>query len=475
MDRALPDFRGTRALVLGDCMLDRYITGHVARISPEAPVPVVSIANQSSSLGGAGNVAAGIAALGGLVSLAGVIGSDVDGQDFLHLCGEYAIDTSRVLRSTTLSTTCKTRVVADRFHQLLRLDRDGDVETRSILAAQLDDHIRDLKQFDVVVLADYDKGSLCDSVIRTVMAGCEEQGIPCLVDSKRASFDIFCGATIITPNVRELERAFNHRFSSEAELVDACRTLREQLALDHVLCTRSSEGMILCTSDTITTVPAVARDVADVTGAGDTVVASLALCLARNWTIQDACRLATLAAGIAVSEPCVYVVPFDRLQDAWSGKSAKIVDVTLASERLESARRDGKRIVFTNGCFDILHAGHLACLEQARKLGDVLVLGLNSDTSVRAIKGEGRPRIHESHRAALLAGLECVDFVVVFAEPTPELLIRALRPDVLVKGGDYDPDTMVGSEMVRSYGGQVVVIPLVDGLSTTAILRNANL
>jgi len=452
-------------------MLDRYITGHIARISPEAPVPIVSITNQSSSLGGAGNVAAGIAALGGQVSLAGVLGKDVDGQDFLQRCEELGIDTSRMVVSSTLSTTCKTRVVADRFHQLLRLDQDGDAEERSSQASKLGDSVEDLKQFDVVVLADYDKGSLCDPVIRAVIAGCQAHGIPCLVDSKRTTFDVFHGATIITPNVRELERVFNRRLASDAEIVQACSSLRARLALKYVLCTRGSDGMTLCTVEGSSTVSAVAREVADVTGAGDTVVATLALSLAQHWPIHDACRLATLAAGIAVSEPRVYTVSLDRLQDAWHGKSTKIVDRAVAAQRIEAARRHGKRVVFTNGCFDILHAGHLACLEQARKLGDILVLGLNSDVSVRALKGEGRPRIQESQRAALLAGLECVDIVVLFSEPTPESLIIALRPDVLVKGGDYDPLTIAGGEFVRSYGGQVATVPLVDGLSTTAILQ----
>jgi D-beta-D-heptose 7-phosphate kinase / D-beta-D-heptose 1-phosphate adenosyltransferase len=254
----------------------------------------------------------------------------------------------------------------------------------------------------------------------------------------------------------------------------AADEIRAALGLDALLITRGPEGMTLSTSEGITHIPAQIRDVADVTGAGDTVVAVLAACLGSGWDLAEACRLANVAAGIAVSHPGTYVVHSDELAMAWRGLSHKVLSRESAGRRLDDARRRGRKIVFTNGCFDILHAGHVACLEGAKRLGDLLVIGLNSDASVRGLKGDARPVIDQENRATLLAALACVDVVVIFDEPTPEALIRQLGPHVLVKGGDYTVDQIAGADFVLSQGGQVLALPLVPGLSSTAILeRNA--
>ncbi|HZW29541.1 MAG TPA: D-glycero-beta-D-manno-heptose 1-phosphate adenylyltransferase, partial [Isosphaeraceae bacterium] len=288
-------------------------------------------------------------------------------------------------------------------------------------------------------------------------------------------FTAYARATVVTPNLLEAERAAGRPLAGDEAIARAADQLRTELALDALLITRGPDGMTLAHAGGTTHIPAQVRDVADVTGAGDTVVAVLAACLGSGWDLADACRLANRAAGIAVSHPGTYVVHADELAMAWKGLSPKILQRPAARQRLSEARRRGRTIVFTNGCFDILHAGHLACLEGSKRLGDLLVVGLNSDASVRGLKGDSRPVITEENRASLLAGLACVDVVVLFDEPTPAALIEELEPDVLVKGGDYTPDQIAGAEFVRRRGGRVVVLPLVPGLSTTAILERSAL
>jgi D-beta-D-heptose 7-phosphate kinase/D-beta-D-heptose 1-phosphate adenosyltransferase len=277
---------------------------------------------------------------------------------------------------------------------------------------------------------------------------------------------------VLTPNVHEAERALGRRLASTAEVSAAAMELRERLRLDWMLITRGAEGMTLAGADGVQHFSAEVRDVADVAGAGDTVVATLAAAVGSGWPMPEACRLASVAAGIAVTKPGVYVVKAGELERAWSGGSAKVVDWDTARDRIQELQQAGRKVAFTNGCFDILHAGHLHCLEKCRQMGDFLVVGLNSDLSVKLNKGAARPIIGEANRAALLAGLACVDMVVFFDELTPETLVRLLAPDVLVKGGDYAPETMAGSDFVRSRGGQVVTVPLLSGLSTTRILNS---
>jgi D-beta-D-heptose 7-phosphate kinase/D-beta-D-heptose 1-phosphate adenosyltransferase len=291
-----------------------------------------------------------------------------------------------------------------------------------------------------------------------------------VVDPKKLDFHAYARATVVTPNLMEAERAVGRPLHGDDAVARAAIEMREAFGLDAMLVTRSAEGMTLSTPGGITHIPAQIRDVADVTGAGDTVVAVLAACLGSGRDLVESCRLANVAAGIAVSHPGTYVVHADELATAWRGLPHKVLTREAARRRLAQARRHGRKVVFTNGCFDILHAGHLASLEGARRLGDLLVVGLNSDASVRGLKGDARPVLCQEDRASLLAGLACVDAVVIFDEPTPEALIRELEPDVLAKGGDYTTDQIAGADFVIARGGQVVTIPLVPGLSTTAIL-----
>jgi D-beta-D-heptose 7-phosphate kinase/D-beta-D-heptose 1-phosphate adenosyltransferase len=470
MTLAMPD--SANALVVGDVMLDRYLDGSVHRISPEAPVPVVALTREWTRSGGAGNVAASLAGLGCRVTILGLTGDDREAELLRHSLAQASVDPSEILSHRTLRTITKTRVVSQGQHQLIRLDQDGDraafEEASRLLEARA---IEMVSRHDVVVLSDYGKGVLSTALLRHVIESARRRGIPCLVDPKRTDFRAYAGATLLTPNLQEASRSVGQPLEGDADIGKACLRLREELALDHMLITRGAEGMSLATGSGVEHFPAEVREVADVTGAGDTVVAVLAARLGVGQSIQESCRAASVGAGIAVSHAGCYVVKQDELDRALQGISPKIRMPEDARAWASEQRRGHKKIVFTNGCFDILHAGHLYSLEQARKMGDLLVVGLNSDNSVRANKGPTRPVVDQKHRARLLAGLACVDLVVVFDEPTPERLIRMVGPDVLVKGGDYTLDQVVGAEFVLGRGGKVTTIPLVPGLSTTQILR----
>jgi D-beta-D-heptose 7-phosphate kinase / D-beta-D-heptose 1-phosphate adenosyltransferase len=462
-------------MVVGDVMLDRHVHGHVRRISPEAPVPVVSLAGEVHTPGGAGNVAATLAALGSPVTLAGLVGPDAEGAELAQALRAKGVARLALHQGPGLQTITKTRILSEGQQQLLRLDRDGD---RAAFAAAAGDLLgRILPRLDeqaAVVLADYEKGAITPEVARAVIDGCRRRGIPCVVDPKKVDFSAYARATVVTPNLLEAERTAGRPLAGDEAVARAADEMRLALDLDAMLITRGAEGMTLSTPRGITHIPAQVRDVADVTGAGDTVVAVLAACLGSGRDLVEACRLANVAAGIAVSHPGTYVVHADELTTAWKGLSHKILGREAARRRLADARRRGRKVVFTNGCFDVLHAGHLTCLEGAKRLGDLLVVGLNSDASVRRLKGDSRPVNHQEHRASLLAGLACVDVVVIFDEPTPVELIDLLDPNVLVKGGDYTPDQVAGADIVKARGGQVVTLPLVPGLSTTAILERGS-
>jgi D-beta-D-heptose 7-phosphate kinase/D-beta-D-heptose 1-phosphate adenosyltransferase len=467
-------FSKGRVLVVGDAMLDRYLTGLVSRISPEAPVPVVQLTREFARPGGAANVAASVAALGPSVSFIGVVGRDADAERLVREIESCGVDTSNLVWNSDVSTISKTRVVASGFHQLVRVDRDGDWKQFAGAADEvLERACEGIADCDAVLIADYDKGTIAPSVANGLIAACRKHAKPCLVDPKKTDFGAYAGATLLTPNIMEVERALGCRIKCQADVERAAQEIRNRWEVNEVLITQGASGMTLSSENGHIHIPAERHDVADVSGAGDTVIAAIAASLSAGWSMHDACKLGSAAAGIAVSHAGTYVVSRSELELAWNGCSPKIMDWTLAREHLAHAQRAGCKVVFTNGCFDILHAGHLSCLERARRLGDLLVVGLNSDCSVRMNKGENRPIIDETHRAQMLAGLACVDIVILFDDPTPESLVRHICPNILVKGSDYDPRTMAGADFVRSNGGRVVTLPLVGGLSTSSILNRA--
>ncbi|HVX15491.1 MAG TPA: D-glycero-beta-D-manno-heptose 1-phosphate adenylyltransferase [Pirellulales bacterium] len=466
------EFEGrVAALVFGDVMLDRRIAGQVNRISPEAPVPVLNVNQEHACPGGAGHVAASLAGLGCQVTVAGVVGDDTDGRTLLDLLRQNSLFKDELLVHAGATTVCKTRIVAGTHQQLARLDREGPRPLLTAGAERMAERLfSQIARHGVVVVADYDKGTVSEDLAQRLIRRCRELGVPCLVDGKKHDFAAYAGATLLAPNQMEVERAVGRRLKGDAEIATVAEELRQKLQLDYMVVTRGADGLTVASADGAIHVPAQAREVADVTGAGDTVVAVLAACMAAGWPIEEACRVSVLAAGIAVSKPGTYVVHVAELESVHRGISPKVVDWNGAKKLVQAAQQHGKRVVFTNGCFDILHAGHLSCLERSRQLGDMLVVGLNSDSSVRALKGPSRPVISHDHRAALLAGLACVDVVVVFEEERPEALVRHVAPDILVKGSDYSPEQIAGAEFVMSRGGKVVTLPLVPGLSTSNIL-----
>jgi D-beta-D-heptose 7-phosphate kinase / D-beta-D-heptose 1-phosphate adenosyltransferase len=465
------------ALVIGDLMLDRYLHGDVERISPEAPVPVVLLSREAECAGGAANVAANLAGLGVRTRLVGCIGADEDGAKLARTIAAMGVATEGLCRSQSHPTIVKTRVLGG-HQQMLRLDREcrdpySAADNDALVACALR-HLNDNPA--VVVLSDYAKGVLSPPLCQAVIAEARRRNIPVLVDPKGKDYSKYATATALTPNKRETAEACGLAPHDSARLLAAASDLRAQLQLDFLAVTRSEEGISLIADERVIDLPAVARQVFDVSGAGDTVIATLAAGLSVGLAREDALHLANVAAGIVVGKlGTVPITQAELLQELTLEDSAlqisKIGDLNSVRGKVKRWRATGQRIVFTNGCFDLLHAGHVTYLEQARKQGDRLVLGLNTDRSVSALKGPSRPVVQEADRARVLAALEAVDAVVLFDEETPLVLINALQPDVLVKGADWREDEVVGGLEVKSWGGRVALIEVVPGRSSTAIIN----
>jgi D-beta-D-heptose 7-phosphate kinase/D-beta-D-heptose 1-phosphate adenosyltransferase len=441
----MPRFDQARVLVLGDIMLDRYWEGGTSRISPEAPVPVVKVAQINDRPGGAGNVALNIAALGAAAALSGYTGDDEMADSLADILGGAGVDCA-FTRVTDHPTITKLRVVS-RHQQLIRLDFEE--ASLSAVGASLEEKFdQQLEDCGALVLSDYAKGAL-DSP-GPFIARARKRGVPVLVDPKGTDFARYRGATLITPNLHEFEAVVGHSRGEHG--MTLLRPGQEELHL-----------------------PARAREVFDVTGAGDTVIATLAAAVAGGASLPEAVVLANIAASIVVGKLGTATVSVPELRRAVQeeqGSERGVVTPEQLQIAVADARSQGERVVFTNGCFDIIHAGHVTYLEQARQLGDRLVVAVNSDDSVRRLKGSGRPINPEDRRMAVLAGLESVDWVVCFSDDTPKPLLRALQPDILVKGGDYQgKEEVVGWEIVEEYGGQVEVVGMVDSVSTTAIVE----
>lgn len=469
-------FKGKRIIVLGDVMLDTFVYGHCARISPEAPIPVVRIEREDVMLGGAGNVARNIAALGGEAVLIGLIGRDAAG----NLLQQKIADEAGIFADLVPDgrpTTQKIRYVAGQ-QQMLRVDieKSHPAEPAALLAACN----RQLHHADAVVLSDYAKGVLTPALLQAVIALARQAGKPIIADPKSTDVARYDGVTLLTPNAGEAASATDLPCDDDdqARLVSE-RLLAAMPAAPAVLVTRGPRGMTLARREQNPVhLPALAREVFDVSGAGDTVVAMLSVALAAGLDVADAAELANVAAGKAVSKPGTAVVTLDELVEELqldhllSGES-KIAEIDEAVRIVDQWRRKGARIGFTNGCFDLLHPGHVSQLAQARAVCDYLVVALNTDASIRSLKGPYRPIQSEQARATVLAALASVDLVVLFDDDTPVEVIRALRPDVLVKGKDYTIDKIAGADFVLSYGGQVFLADLISGYSTTSLVNRA--
>jgi D-beta-D-heptose 7-phosphate kinase/D-beta-D-heptose 1-phosphate adenosyltransferase len=468
----LDRFENLHVWVVGDVMLDEYVTGAVERISPEAPVPVVRAHATEYRLGGAANVARQIAALGARVSLAGVTGADDAAERLLGLCGVADIDTRAVLKLADRQTTRKLRVLAH-SQQLLRLDwEDSNACTREVSDRLLSKLAEGLRP-DAIILSDYAKGVLTPEALAGVVR--VRGSVPVVVDPKHADFVRYRGATTLTPNLRELEAAVGRSLKADdtAGIAGAARQLLKATGIQSMVVTLGNRGMLLVTlGGPEITVPAIRREVYDVTGAGDTAIAALTLALGAQATLTQAAQLANAAAGISVCHVGAVAVSPGSIRDVLAARpEGKLLSRQDLATRAAAWRMAGKRIVLSNGCFDLLHAGHLALLGHAAKLGEILVLALNSDASVRRLKGPGRPLVPEAERAAVLAALACVDAVTIFEEDTPLALLQVVKPHVLVKGGDYRPSDVIGRELVEAAGGRIEIVPLTPEKSTSSLVE----
>jgi D-beta-D-heptose 7-phosphate kinase / D-beta-D-heptose 1-phosphate adenosyltransferase len=469
----LPRFAQARLWVIGDVMLDEYLEGDVQRISPEAPVPVLCVQAERDRLGGAANVAHNARALGATVELCGVVGADAAGDRLVACCTAAGIAMTGLGRAPGQRTTRKVRALA-RNQQLLRLDFETGAFVDSTLARTLFAKLAAGPRPDAIVLSDYAKGMASADLIADVIGYATRAGVPVLVDPKAADLAHYRGATVLKPNLMEVERSIGHRVPPDdaAALGEAAQTLLARAEARALVITLGAAGLAVARPGApLEVVAASRREVYDVTGAGDTVLAALALAMAVGADVATAARIANSAGGIVVGRVGTAVVQPHELATALVPQSG---EKTLTMEEALSRRQwwlaQKKRLVFTNGCFDILHVGHLALLRHAASLGDVLLVAINSDASVGRLKGAGRPVVPEEGRARMVAALECVDAVVTFAEDTPLEVLRRLRPDVLVKGADYGLDQVVGREFVESYGGRVVLAPLVADHSTSALV-----
>jgi D-beta-D-heptose 7-phosphate kinase/D-beta-D-heptose 1-phosphate adenosyltransferase len=465
----LPDFSQARILLVGDVMLDRYWTGSAARISPEAPVPVVSINDIEDRAGGAANVAINLATLGAKVSLLGLVGDDDNANILLQRLESNGVD-CELLPCPGFDTITKLRVMS-RNQQLLRMDFEKSftkVDKQPLLSvfSEL------LATHDLVILSDYAKGCLSDP--QAFIHAARANGLPVIVDPKGTDFSKYQDATLLTPNMSEMEAVVG-TCESEAELVHKANQLCKELSLQGLLITRSEHGMTLFQpGHNEFHLPAKAKEVYDVTGAGDTVIATLSGAYAAGATLPDACVLANIAASIVVGKLGTSMVTTTELAVA-TGQVHHLDGGVMSEQQLKlavkHAQARGERVVMTNGCFDILHAGHVSYLDAAAKLGDRLIVAVNTDASVKALKGPGRPVNNVSRRMAVLAGLSAVDWVVAFAEDTPQRLISEILPDILVKGGDYRVDEIAGGKEVLAAGGEVKVMHFEEGVSTTGIIN----
>ncbi len=480
MKRSPIGFGQVTVAVIGDYILDKYVFGDVKRISPEAPIPVLLQSSKAAVLGGAGNVVGNISALGATAIPIGLLSGESAGREVCAILQEMGVETSDLMLSCDWLTPIKTRFIADQ-QQILRLDEE---EVRSPSQEEQDWLLAAAQRVDcdVAILSDYGKGTLSAQIAQSLIEIFRAREIPVLVDPKGANYAKYAGATAVTPNLKELREVSGLPLKEEAEIIQSGQALIEELNLDFVLATRSEDGLTVVQRDHAFHMPTKAREVFDVSGAGDTLIASFSVAFAAGLSLEDSAHLANVAAGIVVAKTGTATASLAELSHALEEETgdhqSRIAALQPARLLVENWRAEGWRVGFTNGCFDILHPGHVSLLEQAAAGCDKLIVGLNTDASVRRLKGETRPINDESSRAQVLAALAAVDLVVLFDEDTPLELITALRPDVLIKGSDYEEHEIVGADIVKAHGGQILRAVLVDGKSTSNIIRrieNTNL
>jgi D-beta-D-heptose 7-phosphate kinase/D-beta-D-heptose 1-phosphate adenosyltransferase len=472
---------GARVLCIGDVMLDKFIYGSIDRISPEAPIPVLLVTREKSMLGGAGNVVANIAALGAKATLSAVVGSDIAGEEIQKQLKILNINVA-IEASTERSTTLKSRYICG-MQQVLRVDH----EKVAFIPAAIEDKIISritplIPACDAVILSDYKKGLLTDKVIAAAIAVARQHGKPVIVDPKRADFTCYRGATILKPNRKELEIASGMKAGTDDEVRAAALKIIMDCNVETILVTRGKDGMSIITKDAEPIhIPAQVREIYDVSGAGDTVIATFATAIAAGLPVRNAALLANIAAGIVVGKTGTATARLDEIRAALEAepvtektsatqRAPKWVTLQDAVAQADRLRARGLKVGFTNGCFDLLHPGHLSVLRQARAACDFLIVAINSDASVKRLKGPQRPVQNQAGRADILSALDMVDMVIVFEEDTPLGLIKEIKPDFLIKGGQYKLEEVVGYEVVTAYGGKIVRADMEEGFSTTNMI-----
>jgi len=478
----LDRFANHRALVVGDLMLDRFIYGTVDRISPEAPIPVLRIQRETITLGGAGNVVRNLSSLGAQVTIIGLVGDDSAAADMTALFADLPNVTPQLLTDAIRPTTLKVRCIGG-SQQLLRADREANTPASAALQEQILQRVQSaLPTTQVIILSDYAKGVLPENLVQQIITLAKAQNKPVMIDPKGRDFSRYRGAFMITPNRKELTEATGvSAIKTVAEAEQAARTLMTAYNIEIVLAKLGGDGVCLVVKDQPALhIHGMAKEVFDVSGAGDTVAATMALSLAAGGSLPEAAHLANLAGSIVVGKVGTATVSVDDLRhglhdDQRRNNETKLLTWQEALEQAEKWRQQGFKVGFTNGCFDLIHPGHLSLLRQSRARCDKLIIGLNSDASIKRLKGETRPVQNEIARATVLSAMSDVDAVVLFDQDTPIELIRTLKPQLLVKGADYTPDKVVGWDIVQSWGGELYLADLVQGQSTTATIARMKL
>ena len=462
-------------LVVGDLMLDQYLWGDVDRISPEAPVQVVSVKKEDYAMGGAGNVVNNIVALGGKVSAAGVIGTGRNGQFLLDMFNELGVDTEGIIKEPGRATTQKTRIIAANQH-VLRIDR----ETKKEISASTLEHLaqfieKKIPDVDLVLISDYGKGLITKNLLSRVIVSAKKHNKQTVVDPKGLDFSKYSGVSLLTPNKKEAALASGVEIDDQPSLERAASKMFENVSLGKLLITCGKDGMVLFEPDKAPFhVRAEARQVFDVSGAGDTVLAVLGLAVASGASIQECIKIANTAAGIVVGKVGTATVSKQELLQAMKtdshGLPAKYKDLSELPALIKDLKKKGQRLVLTNGCFDLLHAGHIMLFSASKHMGDILIVAIDDDESVKTLKGPGRPVINANERVRILSALDAVDYVVVFSSRELIRLIEIIQPDILTKGSNYTTTQVFGRERVEALGGQVVLIPVTEDVSSTRII-----
>ncbi len=470
-------FDGCRVFVAGDLMIDEYVWGKVDRISPEAPVQIVSVEKEEFTLGGAGNVVNNLAALGARVFVAGIIGTGPDGARLLKMFKDIGADTKGIIKDPERPTTRKTRIIAANQH-VLRIDRETTVKiSHKSYEKQMEFFTKKIPDVDVVLISDYGKGFVTRELIKNLALLCEKHGIKAIADPKGLDFSKYSGVTLITPNKKEAGLAAGIEIKDKNTLVKAAKRLFDKTEISNLLITCGKDGMVLFEDpQKYYSIPAEAKQVFDVSGAGDTVLSVLGLCAAAGVAFPEGAKVANTAAGIVVGKVGTATVSKKELSSALKRfpdeMSAKYKSLSRISVIAREIKKSGKKIVMTNGCFDLLHTGHLMLFEASKKMGDILIVAIDDDDSVANLKGPGRPVIDARQRVRILSALDNVDYVVIFSTGELDQLIKAIRPDILTKGSNYSRDKVEGKELVEKLGGKVALIPVTENISSTEIINH---